>query len=141
MEEEKGLDGRAMEFLKCVGDSLRKWIRRIFTKCMVARRVPKDWQSSCIVPLRKGKGGASKVLMLQIIGRQVYEVCRKLHERIIVKKEVMKQTDLRTGQGRRNIKSEKVMGESSVCLKAKSTEVYREHEGFVCCICRSGERI
>ena len=38
------------------GKRERDWLFRIFNGCFREKKVPREWKSTCIVPLYKGKG-------------------------------------------------------------------------------------
>lgn len=38
------------------GGECVEWLARLFIFCWVMRKVPQDWQDTCVVPLDKGKG-------------------------------------------------------------------------------------
>ena len=43
------------EMIKCWGDRVLDWIRRLFNMAFESGVVPEDWKSAVVVPLCKGK--------------------------------------------------------------------------------------
>ena len=50
-EKPAGLDGAATECLKWSGGACGEWLVGMFSLCLSARRVPKNWSVACKVPL------------------------------------------------------------------------------------------
>ena len=70
-----GVDGVRAEMLKEGGETVVKWLVRLFNVCFILSMVPVDWMCACIVPLYKGKGdvhecGNSRgISLLSVVGK------------------------------------------------------------------------
>jgi len=51
-----GPDGVPVEVCKILGDVSVGWLKDLFNKVMVERKMPEDWRKSFVVPIFKGKG-------------------------------------------------------------------------------------
>ena len=87
------VEGIASEMLKCGGESLLEWLRRVCNVCVLEEKVPNDWMRAIIVPIYKGKGDRSEcknyrgISLLRIpgkaYGRILTEKVCSLTERLI----------------------------------------------------------
>ena len=79
--------------LKCCGECLPQWLRRVCNVCIVEEQVPNDWMRVIIVPISKGNGDRSecknyrRISLLNIpgkvYGRILIEKVRSLVEELI----------------------------------------------------------
>ena len=79
--------------LKCGGEYLLEWLRRVCIACILEEKVPNDWMRAIIVPIYKGKGDRSEcknhreISLLcipgKIYGRILIEKVHSLTERLI----------------------------------------------------------
>ena len=100
-----GVDGITSEMLKCGGECLLEWLRRVCNVCVLEEKVPNDWMRAIIVPIYKGKGDRSEcknyrgISLLSIpgkvYGRILIEKVRSLTERLIGEE----QCGFRSGRG------------------------------------------
>ena len=102
-----GVDGITSEMLKCGGECLLEWLRRVCNVCVLEEKVPNDWMRAIIVPIYKGKGDRSEcknyrgISLLSIpgkvslYGRILIEKVRSLTERLIGEE----QCRFRSGRG------------------------------------------
>ena len=79
-----GLDRICVEMIKAGGESLVKWLLRIFNVCWRERKVPQDWQDACLVPIYKGKG--DKMDCANYRGISLLSVVGKIYGRILIER-------------------------------------------------------
>uniref|UniRef100_A0A8C8DHP6 ribonuclease H n=1 Tax=Oryzias sinensis TaxID=183150 RepID=A0A8C8DHP6_9TELE len=100
-----GVDGCAVECLKCGGAIVIEWLVRLLNVCFANGQVPLDWMSACVVPLYKGKGDKYEcgsfrgISLLSVVGK-VYG--RVLINRVVEGTECMigeEQCGFRRGRG------------------------------------------
>ena len=100
-----GVDGITSEMLKCGGECLLEWLRRVCNVCTLEEKVPNDWMRAIIVPIYKGKGdrcdcknyrGISLLSIPgKVYGRILIERVRSLTEELIGEE----QCGFRSGRG------------------------------------------
>ena len=54
------VDGVISEMLKCGGECLLEWLRRVCDICVLEKKVPEDWMRAIIVPIYKDKSDRNK---------------------------------------------------------------------------------
>ena len=79
-----GVDGITSEMLKCGGECLLEWLRRVCNVCVLEERVPNDWMRAIIVPIYKGKGDRSKCKNYR--GISLLTIPGKVYGRILIEK-------------------------------------------------------
>ena len=84
------MDGIASEMLKCGGECLLEWLRRVYNVCILEEKVPNDWIRAIIVPIYKGKGDRSKCKNCR--GISLLSIPGKVYGRILIEK-VRSQTE------------------------------------------------
>ena len=100
-----GVDGITSEMLKCGGECLLEWLRRVCNVCVLEEKVPNNWMRAIIVPIYKGKGDSSECrnyrgislssIPGKVYGRILIEKIRSLTERLIGEE----QCGFRSGRG------------------------------------------
>ena len=53
------MDGIASEILKCSGESLLEWLRRVCNVCILEEKILNDWMRAIIVPIYNCKSDRS----------------------------------------------------------------------------------
>ena len=79
-----GVDGIISEMLKCGGECLLEWLRRVYNVCVLEEKVPNDWMRAIIVPIYKGKGDRSECKNYR--GTSLISIPGKVYGRILIKK-------------------------------------------------------
>ena len=54
------MGGIASELLKCGGECLPEWLRRVCNVCVVEEKVPINWMKVIIAPIYNGKDDRSE---------------------------------------------------------------------------------
>ena len=100
-----GVDGITSEMLKCGGECVLLWLRRVCIVGILEEKVLNDWMRAIIAPIYKGKGNRSEckkyrgINLLSIpgkvYGRILVEKVRSLTERLIGER----QCGFRSGRG------------------------------------------
>ena len=49
-----GVDGTTSEMLKCGGECLLEWLRRVYNVCILEEKVPNDWMGAYSTNIYKG---------------------------------------------------------------------------------------
>ena len=60
-----GADVITSEMLKCGGECLLEWLRRVCNVCIVEEKVPNDWMRAITVLIYKGKGTGLNVRIIE----------------------------------------------------------------------------
>ena len=55
-----GVDLITSEKLKCSGECLLEWLRKVSNVCVFEKKVPNNWMRAIIVPIYKDKGDRTK---------------------------------------------------------------------------------
>ena len=76
-----GPTGMQVESLLALGEEGVSWLTEIFNKIWQAESIPKDWESSSLIPIFKNKGSASECSNYR--GIKLFEHAMKVYERII----------------------------------------------------------
>ena len=76
-----GPTGMQVESLLALGEEGVSWLTEIFNKIWQAESIPKDWESSSLIPIFKNKGSASECSNFR--GIKLLEHAMKVYERII----------------------------------------------------------
>ena len=79
-----GVDGITSEMLKCGGECLLEWLRRVCNVCLLNEKVPNDWMRAIIVPIYKGKGDRSDCRNYR--GISLLSIPGKVYGRILIEK-------------------------------------------------------
>ena len=79
-----GVDGITSEMLKCGGECLLEWLRRVCNVCLLNGKVPNDWMRAIIVPIYKGKGDRSDCRNYR--GISLLSIPGKVYGRILIEK-------------------------------------------------------
>ena len=99
------MDGITSEILKCGGECLLDWLRRVFNVSILEQKVPNDWMSAIIAPIFKGKGDRNECknhrgirllsIPAKVYGKILIEKVRSLTGELIGKE----QCGIRSGRG------------------------------------------
>ena len=80
------MDGITSEMLKCGGECLLEWLRRICNVCVLEEKVSNDWMRAIVVPIYKGKGDRSECKNYR--GISLLSIPGKVYGRILIKSTV-----------------------------------------------------
>ena len=124
-----GMDGVTNEMMKYGGESVVKWLVRVFNICWDKRVVPEDWQNACVVPLYKGKGKKDECKNYR--GISLLSVVGKVYGRILINR-VSELTDSKMGEEQGGFRTgrgcvDQVFGLKQICekyLEKRDKDVY-----------------
>ena len=78
-----GVNGITSEMLKCGGESLLEWLRRVGNECVLEEKVPNNWMRT-IIPIYMGRGDRSKCKNYR--GISLLSIPGKVYGRILIEK-------------------------------------------------------
>ena len=78
------MDGITSEMLKCDGECLLEWLKRVCNVCVLEEKIPNDWMRAIIVPIYKGKGDRSECKHYR--GINLLSIPGKVYGRILIEK-------------------------------------------------------
>ena len=79
-----GMDGITSEMLKCGGECLLGWLKKVFNVCVLEEKIPNEWMRAITVPIYKGSGDRSKCKNYR--GISLLGIPSKVHGRILIEK-------------------------------------------------------
>ena len=128
--ESPGVDGITSEMLKCGGECLLEWLRRVCNVCVLEEKVQNDWMKAIIVPIYKGKGDRSECKNYR--GISLLSILGKVYGRILIEK-VCSLTERLTGEEQCGFRSGRVFVFVFV-MKQMSEKFVNKNKSLVCCI-------
>ena len=79
-----GVDWITSEMLKCDGECLLEWLRRVCNVCLFKEKVPNDWMRAIIMPINKSKSDRSECKNYG--GISLLSIHGKVYGRILIEK-------------------------------------------------------
>ena len=76
------VDGITSETLKCDGECLLEWLRRVCNVCFLEEKALNDWMRTVIVPIHNGKGDRSECKNYR--GLSLLSIPGKVYGRILI---------------------------------------------------------